>query len=242
MAYPDYEQALQNIWGWSDETVGMLPVLALASNILVGTNPPYSASDFYQWFSSFGGTPEMPLGTLDGTTGTVTAVSDFTNLAKGQAVAGMGIPSGTLITALDSTAGTIQLSNPTTYAGIVTLTVYVAPLVPLAVLNSFIYLATSSILQVRYCEMWPFAMALYIAHYLTLWLNSQGTGTASTPGQLASQGLAMGIAISKHVGDVSLASQPLRMPEEFGAWQLTSYGQQLATIGMAVGSGAVWLW
>jgi hypothetical protein len=242
MAYPDYDQALQNIWGWGDEDIGMLPMLATASNILIGTNPPYSATDFFQWFSSFGGTPEYPLGTLDGSSNMVTAVSDFTNLAVGQAVAGMGIPSGTLIAALDSTAQTIQLSNPVTYAGIVTLTVYVAPLVPLAVLNSFIYLATSSILQVRYQEMWSFAMALYIAHYLTMWLNSQGTGPTATTGQLASQGLAMGIAISKHVGDVSLASQPLRMPEQFGSWQLTTYGQQLATIGMAVGSGAVWLW
>lgn len=242
MAFPDYDQILREIWGWGDETLGWLPFLSLASNILVGTNPPYTANDFFGWFPSFAGTPVNVQGTLDGATGVVQGVSDFTGLATGQLVAGNGIQKGSVIQSMDQINGTLTLSLPTTATGDQTLSIYVSPIVPMSVLNGFIYLASNSILQVRYQEMWPYAMALYIAHYLTMWLNSQGTGPGSTAGQLAAQGLAMGIAISKHVGDVSVASQPLRMPDEFGTYALTSYGQQLATMALAVGSGPVWCW
>jgi Protein of unknown function (DUF4054) len=239
MAFPDYDQILREIWGWEDEDLGYLPILTLASNILTGTNPPYSASDFFQWFPNFAGTPVQVQGTLDGTTGTVTGVSDLTNLAVGQLVAGNGIQCGSVIQSITQPS-TLVLSLPTTASGLQTLSIYVSALIPTCVLNAYIYLATSSILQVRYQEMWSFCMALYIAHYLTLWLNSGNLGAGSTPGQIASSGLAMGVAISKHVGDVSIASQPLKMPDWAGTYALTTYGQQLLTFGMAVGSGPVW--
>lgn len=242
MAYPDYNQYLKEIWGWSDETTGWLPFLSLASNILVGTNPPYTATDFFTWFPNFGGTPTSVTGTLDGTTGVVTGVSSLTGLATGQLVAGTGIQDGSVIQSVNPAVNAITLNLPTTASGQQTLSVYTNPAVPLSLINAFIYLASNSILQVRYCEMWPYAMALFVAHYLTMWGMSQGTGTATTPGQIASQGLAMGIAISKHVGDVSVSSQPLQLGSEFGAWNLTLYGQQLTTMAMAVGSGPVWCW
>jgi hypothetical protein len=241
MAYPDYEQYLREFWGWGDETVGYLPFLSLASNILVGTNPPYSASDFFLWFPNFAGTPVQVQGTIDGSTAVVRNVSDFTGLATGQYVAGNGIPSGAVIASMDQSNGFLVLSLPTTATGIQTLSVYTSPVVPISLINAFIYLATSSILQVRYQEMWSYAMALYVAHYLTMLINSQGQ-PGSTAGQLAAQGAASGIAISKHVGDVSIASQPLRMPDGAGTYALTKYGQQLVTMAMAVGSGPVWCW
>jgi hypothetical protein len=241
MANIDYNDLLNEIWGWGSEEP-VLPFFTLASNILVGTNPPYSATDFYTWFPQYGGVPKTPLGTLDGNTGNVTAVSDMTSLAAGQSVAGIGVPSGTVISSVNVAAKTLVLSQNTTYAGTVTLTVYVVPIVPLPVLNAYIYLATNSILKVRYCELWPFVMALYIAHYLTLWQQGQAGGPGSTPGQVATAGLAMGIKIAKSVGDVSVSSKPLDTFEDWGSYALTSYGQQLITYAMAVGSGPVLLW
>jgi hypothetical protein len=239
MAFPDYDQLLREIWGWGDEA-GF--TLGGASNILVGTNPAYSATDFYGWFPGFAGTPTTVQGTLDSTTGTVTGVSSFAGLATGQLVAGNGIQTGSVILSMDESGGTLVLSLPTTATGEQTISIYVSPVVPLPVLNAYIHLASGAILQVRYQEMWSFCMALYVAHYLTLWLNSQGSGTTTTGGQLAAQGLAMGIGISKHVGDVSIASQALVMPEAFASYALTSYGQQLVTFAKALGSGPVWLW
>ena len=204
-------------------------------------NPAYGFVDFFRYFPAFAGTPVTFTGTLDGTTAWVTSVLDTSKLAQGNLVTGNGIQKNSLIDQIP-TSSTFQLTQVTTATGPQQLTAFTNPPVPTYIVNAFIYLANASILQVRYQEMWSYAMALYIAHYITMWEKTQASGPGSTMGQLAAQGLASGIAISKHVGDVSTASQPLRMPEEFGSYALTDYGQQLITFAMAVGSGPVWLW
>jgi hypothetical protein len=60
--------------------------------------------------------------------------------------------------------------------------------------------------------------------------------------QIAAQGLAGGIQTSKSVGDVSVACQPLASLEDWGAWNLTTYGQQLATMARVVGAGPMCIW
>jgi hypothetical protein len=242
MAWPDYNQYLSEFWGWGNEDLGMLPLLALASNILTGTNPPYAASDFFMWFPAFAGTPIKVTGSLTSGTSTITAVSDLTGLVTGLLVQGNGIPCNSVITNVYSTLNSFEISNSATADGIASLSVFASAVVPMCVLNAYIYLATSSILQVRYQEMWSYAMALYIAHYLTMWCQGQAAGPGGTPGQIATSGLAMGLQISKHVGDVSVSSEPIRSLNDFGTYALTWYGQQLATFAKAIGSGPVWCW
>lgn len=214
--------------------------IAVVPNQLSSPNPAYTLVDFFRWFPAFAGTPVQVTGTLDGSTGWVTGVSDVTKLAVGQLVTGTGIQSDSLITQIANTM--VLLSKPTTESGPQTLTAFTSSPVPAYVVWAYTNLANSSILQVRYQEMWSYCMALYIAHYLTLWSRTQGGGGTTTAGQIAASGLAIGIQISKHVGDVSSASQPLKMPEEFGTYALTIYGQELITFALAVGSGPVWLW
>lgn len=60
--------------------------------------------------------------------------------------------------------------------------------------------------------------------------------------QIAAQGLAGGIQTSKSVGDVSVSYQVLTALEDWGAWNLTSYGQQLATMARVIGSGPMVIW
>jgi hypothetical protein len=60
--------------------------------------------------------------------------------------------------------------------------------------------------------------------------------------EIAAQGLAGGIQVSKSVGDVSVSYQPLSALESWGAWNLTSYGQLLATQAKIVGMGPALLW
>jgi len=60
--------------------------------------------------------------------------------------------------------------------------------------------------------------------------------------QIAAQGLAGGIQTSKSVGDVSVGYQALTALEDWGAWNLTSYGQQLATMARVIGSGPALIW
>jgi hypothetical protein len=68
------------------------------------------------------------------------------------------------------------------------------------------------------------------------------TAAALNGAQIAAQGLAGGIQTSKSVGDVSVGYQPLSALEDWGAWNLTSYGQQLATMARVIGSGPMLVW
>ena len=58
-----------------------------------------------------------------------------------------------------------------------------------------------------------------------------------TGASIAAQGLAGGIQASKSVGDVSVSYAQLTSLENWGQWNLTKYGQQLATMARVIGSG-----
>ena len=64
----------------------------------------------------------------------------------------------------------------------------------------------------------------------------QGQPVALTGVQLAAQALAGGVQTSKSVGDVSVSYQALVL-EDWAAWNLTLYGQTLATMAKVVGAG-----
>lgn len=63
------------------------------------------------------------------------------------------------------------------------------------------------------------------------------TSVAPSGAEIAAQGLAGGIQVSKGVGDVSVGYQALDTLSSWGAWGLTTYGQQLATMAKIVGIG-----
>lgn len=77
-----------------------------------------------------------------------------------------------------------------------------------------------------------------------VWPVQTQTFTANAPNgvQIAAQGLAGGIQTSKSVGDVSVGYQALAALDDWAAWGLTSYGQQLATMARVIGSGPALIW
>ena len=68
------------------------------------------------------------------------------------------------------------------------------------------------------------------------------TGAQLNGAQIAAAGLAGGIQTNKSVGDVSVGYQPLAALEDWAAWGLTTYGQQLATFARVVGMGPMVIW
>jgi hypothetical protein len=138
-----------------------------------------------------------------------------------------------------STAANMAIGTNPPYASSDFLAVYpkFTGLVPDAVLSMYITLASACLSQARWCEQWQFGMALFVAHYCTLYLQSEGQ-PGSTAGQVAASGLAKGIAVSQSVGDVSVSYEPVTSGfESWGAWQSTTYGTQLITIAKIVGWG-----
>jgi hypothetical protein len=204
--------------------------------VVSGTNPAYSASDFLQVYPRFGGVPVTLTGTLTAGSNTV-PVNTVTGIGAGQIIIGPGLPTGTTIASVTpGTTPSITLSQEATIIGQVTLTVFPCPLVPIFVLTMYVNLASATLNQARWLDWWQFAMALFTAHYLTLYLRSEGNPT-STPGAAALAGLEKGITISKSAGDVSTTAEILDWVAEWGAWAETTYGTQLVTMAKVVGFG-----
>lgn len=237
MAEPDldafYDQLCSRYaWDYGALTIG--PTLTS------GTNPPYSAADFFALYPKFGGKAASYTDTITITANSPVVTSIATQgLSAGMLVSGAGIPAGTTIQSVDSDTQ-ITLSVAATANG-TALNVYSTPLLPMAVINAYIALASASLMQARWQDAWVIAMGWFVAHFATLWLRSEGT-TTGTPGQAAAAGLARGITVSKSAGGVSAGVQPAPGLEAWAGWNLTEYGVQLSTLAKVIGSGPMWIY
>jgi hypothetical protein len=237
---PNWDSILESWWGPGTDDGDFFPLIAAATNVVVGSNPPFTVQDFFGLYPKFGGatlTP-IPSGTATQGSPTLTGVTNLTGVAAGNPIADSAgaFPDGTTVTAVGS--NTITLSSNATKTGTTSLTVWNATLIPLPFLYAYIALASASLVQARWQDTWYVAMGLYVAHFATLWARADGNPN-STLGQIAAQGIANGIQVSKSVGDVSVSYQPVPGLEMWAAWNLTSYGQLLATFAMAVGAGPI---
>lgn len=239
-SFPNFTLFIQESWapGGSENYGFSWPIPD--GNVVIGTNPPYTASDFLSFYPKFGGTPLNLTGTITQGSNTVSLYSIEASVAIGQLVTGPQIPPGTFIVDIPDSQ-TLVLSKVATANGSV-ISVYNQPFVPMYVLQLYVNLASASLVQARWLDSWPIGMSLFIAHFCTLYLQSDGD-LYSTPGQAAVAGLSRGIATSKSAGDVSVGYTPVTPGiDTWGAWNLTSYGQQFATMAVAIGSGPMWIY
>lgn len=223
----------QNIDGWVEQ------VKAVASNVISGTNPPYLIADFLSMYPQFGGAPIAATGTTTANSNQITGMSSITGIAVGMVIINPNVPNGTTVTAMSGL--TVTMSANATVSGTgVTLTFYPL-LVPLVVLQMYMSLANTCIIQARYKGPWIICMGLFIAHWLTLYL--QGTASAGSPAaKVIAAGEAKGLRVSKSAGDISTSIDYNAVAndlEGWAAWKLTTYGTQFATIGKMVGKGGM---
>lgn len=107
--------------------------------------------------------------------------------------------------------------------------------VPDSILNQFIRMANNTVSPDRWFESWRFACGLFVAHFITLYLrqNKGNTDGSSTAGQVADSGAIIGIVSSASLGDASVSydtSAATQATQNWGQWNLTTYGQQYASI------------
>lgn len=241
MGTPDWNGFLASIWGDGIDCSGPGAIVAQASNVVVGSNPAYSIQDFLALFPKWGGPTLSPVPTCSTTQDSdEITVSANNGIAVGNPVAAAGIPDGAFVTAINGTTVTLS-EEATATAADVALTVWNAPLVPFAILQAYLALASASLMQARWQEQWIVAMGLFVSHFLTLYARTDGNPNA-TVSQAAAQGLAFGVQISKSVGDLSVGYQAIQGIESWGAWNLTTYGQELATMAKIIGAGPQFLW
>lgn len=217
-----------------------------ASGVVFNNNPPYTVTDFLGFYPKFFG-PASNFSGLTVTTGSA-IISGFADaptvstMTSGMLIVNPSFPKDTLITSVDPTALTVTVSNIATANGS-TLTVYETPFIPIIALLTYVNLAHYCVMITRYFATWQFMMALFVAHYATLYMRTE-SGPNDNPSQVASSGLTKGIITTRAAGDVSAGAQATMAAngyEDWGAWGETQYGEQFITIAKATNCGPVWV-
>lgn len=159
--------------------VDVFGIIAAASNVKRGDNPPYTSADFLAVYPQFGKTD-----------------------AEGTKI------------------------------------------IPDTVIDAYVNFAHASLSKARYHDVWEMVMGLFIAHYLTLYL--QTTASPDDPvGKIISAGLAKGLTSSKSAGDLSLSYDFGSVTSDMDGWgtyKMTAFGQQLITIAKMYGIGGMVVW
>jgi len=323
--WPNFQAWLQTAWGAGQEfwSAGPGSLINAGTNLVFGQNPPYVLDDFLSFHPKFFGLPTTVANCVTVAGSSTIVVPSLTGFVLGQFLRSQNFPPGTVVTGLGN--NTITVNNVATVSGIIALQVYQSPPVPMTVIQLYLNLAYASLQFARWQEQWLVGMGLFIAHYLTLYAQSDATEVLSqlmtaihgeipvgtvpgtvyalsgappggslqsltvngvfqvpgvdytlvgnqitfavaTPGgaklyvtwpvqqqtftsvspvsgaAIAAQGLAGGIQTSKSVGDVSVGYQVLESLKDWGAWNLTRYGQTLATMARVIGSGPMVIW
>lgn len=119
------------------------------------------------------------------------------------------------------------------------------PIVPEVVVNAYLKLAHASIKEARYHDAWEICMGLFIAHFLTLYLQSIAD-PADSIGQIVNAGLAKGMVASKSAGDLSVSYDFSAVNgADFNGWgtyKETVYGRQFITLVKIYSLGGMVVW
>ena len=257
---PDWCSLLANWWGEGGPSQVILWATN-ASGIILGGNPPYQASDFLAFFPKFGSYSQSIAsgGVSTDAGGTGYQVGDVVNVvqpdASGATLQITAVDGGGAVTAFNLITGGTGYSVAT---GLVTSSGHgtgftvditaIAPAavgpIPIYVIQLYINLAQACLQKNLWNDHWMLGMHLFVAHYCTLWLRSEGgiDPQSATAAQIASSGLEKGVLISKSANDVSGSIELPKIEGNWGAWMETTYGMQLITIANNIGPQAQYVY
>lgn len=116
------------------------------------------------------------------------------------------------------------------------------PLVPVEVIDMYVQLAAACVKKARYHDMWKHCMCLFVAHFLTLYMQTMVDPEFADARAVAAAGQTKGLMTSKSVDGVSASydfSAVLQDLDGWAAWKLTAFGAQFATLAKAYGMGGM---
>lgn len=107
--------------------------------------------------------------------------------------------------------------------------------VPDSIMNVFINMANGTVSPDRWGEAWRLGAGLFVAHYVTMYLrqNKGNTDGSATAEKAAESGALVGVVSSASLGDASVSydtSAATQATQNWGQWNLTTYGQQYASL------------
>lgn len=115
---------------------------------------------------------------------------------------------------------------------------------PETVLQMYIDFANKCVQYKRWDSEWKMGMSLFIAHFCTIYIQSQFPEN-STAQQVLAYGQSKGLITSKGVGDVSVSydfSAAVTGVESWGQFNTTQYGTQFANMAKLIAKGGMYLW
>jgi hypothetical protein len=119
-----------------------------------------------------------------------------------------------------------------------------APIIPDVVKQAWFNLAYNSLSYNRYHDLWRTCMGLFIAHWLTLYLQTK-TEEGAPVRNIVNAGLAKGVQTSKSAGDLSVSYDFSAVANDFEGWgtyKLTLFGQQFITLARLACKGGMVVW
>lgn len=117
-------------------------------------------------------------------------------------------------------------------------------IIPDDVMNMYIEFANASLKEKRYKRAWKTVMSLFVAHFLTLYMQSV-VDPESSASTVIQAGQTKGLTSSKSVDGVSVSydfATAVNDLQGWAQWKLTNYGVQLATLAKAYGMGGMYVW
>lgn len=116
--------------------------------------------------------------------------------------------------------------------------------IPNAVIDMYIQFASDCVNVKVWGKQWKYAMSLFIAHFLVIYIQAQIPDNA-TAQQVLATAQAKGLISSKSVGDVSVSydfSSAIKGVESWGQFTTTEYGLQFANLAKLVAKGGMYCW
>lgn len=113
------------------------------------------------------------------------------------------------------------------------------------VVEAWLNVALSSLSYSRWGSYWHMGMGFYMAHFLTLYVQSLGGNVDDPTMASIENALFKGIATSKSVDDMSVSydfSSVANEADGWGTYKQTSYGLQFVQFAKLVGKGGMTVW
>lgn len=112
------------------------------------------------------------------------------------------------------------------------------------ILDMFINMANATVQEVRWHESWAYGMALFIAHFAELYVQSSA-GVNATAQQVMTTAESRGLTTQITIGEVASNIDYSLIAEGLSGWAMwgsTIHGEQFATLAKIMGKGGMLIW
>ena len=116
------------------------------------------------------------------------------------------------------------------------------PYVPIEVIEMYVEFAHACVNIARYRNAWKLCMGLFIAHFLSLYMQTLVDPDNASAQAVTAAGQTKGLMSQKSVDQVSASydfSHVMQDLNGWAAWKLTAFGVQFATLAKAYGMGGM---